>query len=140
LKLVLAFCLALIGITTSSRAGDENQLINLQTPSGNIHCLFSTEAAAIDCEIIDITQRSPAPERPADCDLEWGNRFYLKAQGEAELICTGDTLRNAEAQVVAYGETWAWGKLSCESAETGLSCSNEDGHGFMLSKAKQVVF
>jgi hypothetical protein len=140
LKHILPFILALLCFILPAIAGDDGGLVNFRTPSDNIHCLVSSDEGSIDCEIITVTVQSPLPERPADCDLEWGKRFYMKEKGQAELICTGDTVRDHKAKIVPYGENFAFGLFTCVSAEKGLSCYNNDGHGFFLSKGKQTLF
>ena len=139
-KLAVLIAMGLASAGLPAFAGDESERVQFRTPSDNIHCLVSSADAAIDCEIIDVTTFSTLPERPADCDLEWGQRFSMKDTGEAQLICTGDTVRDYKSTIVPYGETFSYGQLTCESTEAGLTCKNADGHGFMLSKARQELF
>jgi hypothetical protein len=140
LKHVFTFTLAILSVSLPAFAGDKGELLNFRTPSDNIHCLVSSDEESIDCEIITVTVQSPLPERPSDCDLEWGQRFYMKEKGQAELICTGDSVRDHKAKIVPYGENYAFGLFTCSSEKKGLSCYNNDGHGFFLSKEKQTLF
>ena len=39
-----------------------------------------------------------------------------------------------------YGSTVQLGDVSCDVEETGLTCTNLDGHGFTLSRAANTVF
>ncbi|TGQ24058.1 hypothetical protein EN827_33365, partial [Mesorhizobium sp. M1D.F.Ca.ET.184.01.1.1] len=38
-----------------------------------------------------------------------------------------------------YGNRWSKGPFSCQSSTKGLSCSDDNGHGFFVSKAKVTV-
>ena len=122
-------------------AGEDASSGFFRTPSDNIYCYYSIEeSGSVDCEIRDITSRTPTTERPADCDLEWGNRFSVKGTGYAELICAGDTTRDSSAVEFPYGGSYTLGSVYCDSAATGLTCRNQEGHGFFLSKARQELF
>jgi hypothetical protein len=114
---------------------------SIRTPSDNIQCQFSDdEDGSADCEITEKTVASPLPPRPADCDLDYGQRFFVAGEGTASVVCAGDTVRTPDAKVMGYGELIITKKVFCESSEAGLTCSNNAGHGFFLSKAKQELF
>jgi hypothetical protein len=42
--------------------------------------------------------------------------------------------------VLRYGEAVTLGGISCVSAKTGMTCTNAEGHGFSVAKAKQRLF
>ena len=118
-------------------------LHSFRSPSDNIHCLFITDDEArssVECELRSRANVRPALLRPADCDLEWGSRFALDAKGNAGMVCHGDTLIDPSADVVGYGKQLSAGGIACQSAETGMTCTNNRGHGFSLSRAKQKLF
>ena len=118
------------------------EFTSIQTPSGNIHCTFGDDMDGnIDCEIIEVTTQSPdLPAKPASCDLDYGTRFFMEREGNPTMPCHGDTVRNPKGSVIPYGGSFALHGITCVSEETGLTCSNEDGHGFRLSKARQELF
>lgn len=112
-------------------ANDEGQVVFV-TPSGNIGCTYTPEG---------------------------GTSVYETADGDAELICErvepsyvtvilpasgkGKRIDNpgeqgccSDDQALAYGGSASIGPFLCISRKTGLSCENEDGHGFLISKAK----
>jgi hypothetical protein len=111
--------------------------IAFQVPSGNIHC--RADSIYLDCEIgINNMKLSP---KPKSCDLDWGNRFVMSPNGRAERACHGDTLgRNPKHPILSYGKTWRKKGFTCVSKPTGLTCKNQDGHGWTLSKNKQQFF
>ena len=39
-----------------------------------------------------------------------------------------------------YGRTWNWLGIRCTSRRSGLTCRNQFGHGFALSRQAQRVF
>jgi hypothetical protein len=151
-QVAVAAILAVFALPASIALAE--QASSFRTPSDNIHCLFSldnipddpddaesvAEPDSVDCEISEMTNKSPLPPKPADCDLDYGDRFSLAVTGKAGVICAGDTIRNSEAPVLAYGESVTQKGITCDSAETGVTCRNEQGHGFFLSKAKQKLF
>lgn len=61
-----------------------------------------------------------------------------------EMTCGAPSGRPGEAppgvDVAAYGETGRFGAISCTSSQKGLECRNRDGHGFFLSRARQVAY
>lgn len=118
-------------------AGD---FIDFQSPTGNIHCMMDPEGeyAYVRCDLRELT---PSYTRaPADCDLDWGFAFGVEDKGEAYLICAGDTVQNPGNPVLPYGEAISAGGISCVSAKTGITCTNAEGHGFSVAKAKQRLF
>jgi hypothetical protein len=135
----IAAAAALLITATASQA---DTLTPFHTPSKNIYCLAveGTDGASIDCEILTITKRTPLTPRPADCDLEWGNRFELAESGQGTLACTGDTVRDDTGMTLTYGNSFRVGSITCESSEKGLDCRNGEDHGFFLSKGRQELF
>lgn len=140
---MLAMTVAAMLLTVSAATADE--LTFFRTPSGNIHCLaYDAEAgngeSGVACEIQQVTKRTLNVKRPADCDLEWGNRMEVGQQGRAGMSCYGDTLATPDSRVLGYGRSMTFGAITCESSQSGLECSNGAGHGFFLSKARQRLF
>jgi hypothetical protein len=113
-----------------------------RTPSGNIHCLAAEDDTGpfLACEVLERDSPSPVLARPADCDLEWGDRFVLGATGPAALGCHGDTVASQDGLVLPYGQSLTRGPFTCSSSETGLECVNASGHGFHLARAAQQLF
>jgi len=138
MKLLLAAGLLALG----ARAAFAQDLEPIRTPSDNIHCLFIDEEGeiAVACEMSERNAGAPARPMPVDCELDWGNRFAVAATGEAGLVCHGDTLISPASPILAYGEEMERGGIACLSEKTGLTCRNNDGHGFRLSRAKQELF
>ena len=121
----------------AAQAGDE--FIYFKTPSGNIHCAwYDVDGPEVRCDIRDFT---PSLTRPADCDLDWGFAFAIGAKSDrGAALCAGDTVVSPEATVLNYGKIFNQGGLSCASETRGLTCKNNKGHGFLLSRAKQRLF
>ena len=117
-------------------------LTAFHTPSGNIHCLgiMGAEGAFVDCELIERDNPVPLLARPADCDLDWGQRFTISEAGPAAMACHGDTVRDPNGAVLPYGASLRFGSIACASSERGLECRNASGHGFFLSRARQALY
>jgi len=45
-----------------------------------------------------------------------------------------------ELPLLRYGSSWTWHGFRCTSRRTGLTCKNQSGHGFVLSRQAQRVF
>jgi hypothetical protein len=98
-----------------------------QLPTGNIGCLLA--AGVLRCDILSGLQPEPAE----DCDFDWVG-VELGRTGAAAPNCGSDTIFAAGMPTLAYGSTWSRGGVTCESAESGLSCTNGDGHGLTLAR------
>lgn len=108
-----------------------------KSPSGNIHCQYYD--GEIRCDIAQ--QSAPVPPKPRDCELEWGQAFAVADNGRSgERLCHGDTVVDARLPVLAYGNVWRSGGITCASEQTGVTCTNAAGHGFSLSRAAQRLF
>ncbi|MGK5678722.1 DUF6636 domain-containing protein [Actinoplanes sp. URMC 104] len=107
-----------------------------RTPSKNIACALTP--SNVRCDIVTKSWRPP--DKPADCDLDWGNGLAI-SDGEATLTCAGDTLIGTSETTLAYGDALRSGSVRCDSADTGLTCKDEKtGHGFTLASAAYRVF
>lgn len=113
---------------------------NIVTPSGNIECIaFHYDGQeSLRCDMGALTPSFT--NKPADCLADWGSAFGMASTGEAQVLCHGDTIVGPERVVLQYGTAIQYGSFNCTSEKTGLTCTNLDGHGFKLSKAKQTLF
>lgn len=107
-----------------------------QLPSGNIHCV--SYAGELRCDIIEFSYRRPPP--PPGCEEGWGSAITLGAKGPARVICHGDTVANEAHPVLGYGQAWQGPGMACTAARTGLRCTNGDGRGFEMSRARLRFF
>ena len=107
-----------------------------QLPSGNIHCMAFE--GQLRCDALNFTYQRPP--RPRGCDLDWGGAVGLGPRGAAALICHGDTVANPDAPVLGYGQAWQGPGMACTAAQNGLRCTNAEGHGFELARARLRLF
>jgi hypothetical protein len=132
-KMIYAITLLAVVAMASSASAYES----FQSPSGNIQCGYS-EDCFLRCDILQTANRPPS--RPAECELEWGNAFEMSAgDGQAARICHGDTVMDPQSLVLNYGQSWSAGGFSCISSERGMSCRNQRGAGWDLSRASQKL-
>lgn len=106
------------------------------SPTGNIGCVI--EPLAVRC---DISERSwDPPKAPKDCELDFGQGIELTTGATAEFVCAGDTALSS-AEPVPYGSSISAGLLICESAESGISCTDgETGRGFTISRESYEIY
>lgn len=113
--------------------------VTFQSPTGNIGCFIMTgEETMARCDIADYT-----PSFVNDqglCELDYGNAFAVGQYGRGGVACVGDTALLEDAEVLEYGEEISIGGITCWSEKTGMTCANNNGHGFSVSKRKQEVF
>lgn len=126
-----------LGLSTISPASSAAPPV-FQVPSGNIHCAVDAQYG-LDCEIGQNKAKLPPP--PADCQLDWGNRFMMSSTGKALRVCHGDTIgRDPKHAVLGYGQTWRNQGFTCVSRRSGLTCWNQKRHGWTLSRNQQKFF
>lgn len=134
-----------VGETTTTSAEDGapppadrevTELTMFSSPTGNIGCAI--EPNSVRC---DIGERdwSPPP-KPSGCPGDYGQGITLSAGSAPEFVCANDSALGA-GDVLAYGQSIAAGLLRCESAATGMTCTDtETGRGFMLAKERYELF
>ena len=115
-----------------------SQIAQMTTPARNIGCIASKfdGKANLRCDIRSHTFVSPT--QPKSCPLDYGDSFSLGATGAARWTCHGDTAlpppNGAGFTTVGYGRNWTWGPFTCQVRMTGVTCRNNSGKGFFLSK------
>ncbi len=129
---------------TEADSGDQmgaaDELHAFRSPTGNVSCLFALgDSAEVRCDLTELNRSFTTP--PADCDLEWGDSFSIGEMSKrGSLVCHGDTVIDPQAQVLEYGSTLGYFGIVCTSAKTGMSCVNNQGHGFSVARKLQSVF
>jgi hypothetical protein len=92
----------------------------------------------------DIVKRNwSPPPRPSDCPnvVDYGQGIELSGPGQAKFVCAGDTARDPTSKILSYDTVSQVGDLSCQSATTGVTCTNRKSHhGFELSAQSYRVF
>lgn len=114
---------------------DDGQ-IEFTMPSGNIGCLYTPEGGT------DVYQPTGGgPELICERVEPSYVTVILGPEGAAEMIedpaeqsCCG-----AE-NTFEYGNTVELEGFECESAETGLTCENDEGYGFSMARAGIELF
>lgn len=132
-----ALVLAALAVASPALSDD---VLFFRSPSGNINCVLGTgDDAFVRCDISGFTPSFSQP--PAGCDLDWGDSFEISATGRKGVLgCHGDTAFSEDSFTLGYDDALIFAGFACRSEKTGMSCTNERGHGFEISKAKQRVF
>ncbi len=103
-----------------------------QLPSGNIRCEVMDRA--LRCEIVNFS--FARPQAPEECDSDWGHAYALAARGPSAVLCAGDLVVNPRLPVLGYGARWSGAGVVCTSGQAGLRCSNAEGRGMGMSRAR----
>lgn len=109
-----------------------------QSPSGNIGCILFEGEARCD---IDKHGWTPPP-RPASCpeQVDYGQGLTVPREGEAGVVCAGDTAMNAKDPILPYTAAAEVEGTICVSRVDGLTCTNAEGHGFFISVQGYKLF
>jgi hypothetical protein len=135
-RIVAAAALALL-IAVPAQAADQDLdvmdsgQIGFVMPSGNIGCLYTPEGGT------DVYQPTGGgPELICERVEPEYVTVILGAEGEPLVIEEPDEQSCCGADnVFAYGNTIELDGFYCISATTGLTCENDDGHGFSMARA-----
>lgn len=112
-----------------------------ETPSENIQCSVGEdlEGSDIYCTIIE-RSGPPAAPRPVGCAQDWGHSFFMRHTGPVQMQCDPLSRSKTGFSTAEYGVTGRFGGIVCHSSRQGLECRNTEGHGFFLSRARQIIF
>ncbi len=115
-------------VTTAPAPASSDLLV---TPSGNIECAnedgqFACTIKEFDFDLGD--ERCPGARGPI---------VRLDATGPSrQSSCRGDFFDGITwPGPTPYGTTATLGDISCDVEQTGLTCNNTEGHGFVLSRS-----
>jgi hypothetical protein len=101
---------------------------SFQSPTGNLGCMFYSD---------------PDVEPQVRCEWKGGNdrAVVVDESRKGKRIKITDTVLDTKAKVLKYGKSTKFGRLSCTSRSSGITCrSAKSGHGFVVSVSKQRVF
>lgn len=101
-------------------------------PSGNIGCIYIPEGGT------DVYQpEDGGPELSCDRIEPKYVRAILGRSGKGRVLSdVGDQGCCSAQKTLDYGEVWRGGPFTCYSERTGLTCERDDGHSFLLSRAR----
>lgn len=120
--------------------------LNFQMPSGNVVCggdLMNQDENAspwhgVAC--VMVTPISLPKKIDQSCSHGWGYEFIVAPAGEASRPCHAHLPVQFDAPVLKYGSKIKGKGWECSSETSGLTCVNNDKHGFKLRKYEQVLF
>ena len=104
---------------------------------------FNTPSGKIVCAYIHYPELKPPLGPAIRCDLLFLNdrAVYLGTSGKAQKVHVTDAVGDPRAKKLAYGTSRRFGRFTCTSRTTGLTCRNRNnGHGFTVSRESQKVF
>ncbi len=113
-------------------APNSEGLVHFVMPSENIECFYTPKGGAGAYMPAD-----GGPELSCDRAEPTYLRFVLGAKGPAKMIKNvGDQSCCGGENYLDYGRSWQAAAFTCWSTKTGLTCERDDGHGFLISRAK----
>jgi hypothetical protein len=137
-RLVLAG-LVVGALSAASASAQTTTIISFRTPSGNIHCAYTSGFGPtfMRCDIR--SHLRPAPSGSCTEGV-YGESVGMTRTGRAHVLCISDTVYNPRARVLPYGTSWSYNGFRCVSRSTCLTCTNLRGHGFLLSRERWRVY
>ena len=110
---------------------------SFRTPSGLIYCAYASGPTFLRCDTLYRTRFSGRKR----CRVgDYGQAFGMTPRGRARALCASDSTYNPRARVIRYGTVRRFGPYKCRSRRSGLTCKNERGHGWKLSRRHQKLF
>jgi len=130
------------------------ELFFFSAPSKNINCVYdsgspATGKASLRCDLGQFTPslKTVPPQSKEDieifgrCTLPKMRAFVIEKDARATATyCPTDAPISAEQTILGYGSRIERGGFSCASETSGMTCQNNLGHGFSLSRNLQRVF
>jgi hypothetical protein len=114
-------------VTETASSEPSASTATFQMPSRNIGCLLDFQR--LRCDILSGLD----PEPDEECEFDWVG-VDMGVTGPAAPNCGSDTVYDAGAPTLEYGETWSRGGIVCDSDERALTCTNREGHEFTLAR------
>jgi hypothetical protein len=109
-----------------------------KSPTGQVGCAYTRDPTTLRCDTRFATRFT---HRPPRCEGDYGHSFEVSPHAHASAICAGDTVLSATgARTIPYGHSWTIGPYACTSQTASLTCTNDQGHGFRLSRSQQLLF
>lgn len=107
--------------------------VEFMAPSGNIACIYTPAGGT------DVYQTADG-RAELKCDRSEPEyvRVVMSETGPARVEPT-DERGCCDGETIQYGQNWSEGPFSCDVAETGVTCSNREQHGFTLSRSRADV-
>lgn len=148
LFILVSLTLSVAACAKSPTEGTENMInsglynIDFRAGNGRIYCGGDTTIPDLAQGVSCLTQikGKPVLPRPNDCELEWGGTFFLGKTGKVDMICHSDFPFNPQAPILKNGETVKGNGWQCTASGSGVTCINQDKHGFKISQEMQKLF
>jgi hypothetical protein len=127
--IVVVIGLAAVGVASAAVPTPDPVQTGFNVPSGNMVCNGGPYRAG---HVLACTVFSEASAR--------GQRIWsMRPTGR---VSVGFLKSNAATDfpTLRYGRSWSWLGIRCTSRRSGLKCTNQSGHGFVLSRQFQSEF
>jgi hypothetical protein len=126
---IVVAALAAVGAANAAVPTPDQVLTGFNVPSRNIVCNAGPSHGR---NVVDCTVFCEASAR--------GQKIWsMQTRGRVSI---GYFMSNVATDfpVLRYGRSWSWHGIRCTSRRSGLTCQNQSGHGFVLSRQSQRVF
>jgi len=156
-----AFLSASLFLLLSHVSSFAQPLFFFSSPTKNINCMYAPTQprnppytkvpvdAYVRCDIMQFTPTLKfAPQQSKEdveifgkCTLAQMKAFMIQEKGvQTKTYCPTDVPISDGQFVLDYGKSFTRGGLTCVSQMYGMTCQNELGRGFFLSRSSQRLF
>ena len=132
--------LAAASLAVAAAPAPATSVVAFQSPSRAIHCMYTSGFGGSPRVRCDVDYQTRFRRRPAGCMGDFGQSFAVTSRGHGRAICVTDSANSPGAPILRYGTSRRFGAITCTSRQTGLRCYNTRGHGFFLSRTRQLVY
>ncbi len=104
--------------------------VEFSMPGGNVGCTFIKAGGTAVYK-----PRDGGPELSCDRVKPTYSRIEIGPKGAATVLAkVGDPSCCGATNILQYGQVWRGGPFVCKSETSGLTCTRDDGRGFVIGK------
>ena len=107
-----------------------------RTADGNVGC--DLEPAYVLCNVVH--RSFTPPKKPSDCFYTWGHAVEMAIGSKGSFFCGHGEDYSHSKRVLQLNQALQVGLVRCRAVPSGVRCEGQDGHGFVLTKARYQLF
>lgn len=108
---------------------------------------FDAAGGNIGCRILSGTVRcdvgrrvwSP-PHKPSSCHAAWGQGLMIGGTGGSHFVCARNSVLDPTGYYIRPGYDDKVGSVTCQVRSFGVTCFENDGHGFFVGRTGYTTF
>ena len=114
----------------------EGRPTHFRTADGNVGC--DLEPAYVLCNVVH--RSFTPPKKPSDCFYTWGHAVEMAIGSKGSFFCGHGEDDSNSKRALQLNQALQVGLVRCRAVASGVRCEGQDGHGFLLTKARYQLF